>query len=147
SPMHTELLAGSLALLAVLAPLAAQGDHLFSVSSTNGQLRRVSPLTGAVLSSVQMVTNNNANVQGCTGLTCSPITGQLYAVMRDVSQPNVRKLAVVNPANGVATIQGVLSDNYAGLAFRPDGVLFGVTGDGASVPETLYTIDPATAQS
>src|SRR5262245_29365905 len=134
--MRHELLARSLALLAVVAPLAAQGDFLYSVSSTDGLLRRVNPLTGAVISSVQMVTNNNVNAQGCTGLSCDPATGQLYAIMREVSQPAVRKLARVNPANGSATILGVLNDNFAALAFRADGVLFAVTGDGAAVPET-----------
>src|SRR5262245_40983571 len=145
-PMRTALLPCSLALLAVAAPLAAQGDFLYSVSSTDGLLRRVNPLTGAVLSSVQMVTNNNVNAQGCTGLTCDPASGLLYAIMREVSQPAVRKLARVNPANGSATILGVLNDNFAALAFRADGVLFAVTGDGAAVPETLYTLNPANAQ-
>lgn len=144
--MRNELLACSLALGAVAAPLAAQGDFLYSVSSTDGLLRRVNPLTGAVLSSVQMVTNNNVNAQGCTGLSCDPTTGQLYAIMREVSQPTVRKLARVNPGNGAATILGALNDNFAALAFRPDGVLFAVTGDGALVPETLYTLNPANAQ-
>lgn len=35
----------------------------------------------------------------------------------------------------------------AGQAQTPDVILFGVTGDGAEVPETIYTIDPETADT
>ncbi len=40
---------------------------------------------------------------------------------------------------------GNLGDNFSSITFSPTGQLFGVTGDGATVPETLYEINPATA--
>jgi hypothetical protein len=40
-----------------------------------------------------------------------------------------------------------LNDNFAGITYRSDGILFGVTGDGGMVPETLFTINLANAQS
>jgi hypothetical protein len=116
------------------------------VSSTDGMLRRVNPMTGTTYSAVQMVTNNMVNAQGCTGLSLQPGTGLLYAIMREVSQPGVRKLASVDPNTGAATILGVFGDNFAGIAFRSDGVLFAVTGDGASVPESLYTLNTTNGQ-
>jgi hypothetical protein len=119
----------------------AQGDYLYSVTSTQGYLRKVDPLTGTTIQFTQMVTNNAVNAQGCTGLARNPVTGVLYAIMREVSQPTVRKLASINHLTGTATIIGALGDNFAGLAFRSDGTLFAVTGDGAVVPETLYTLD------
>jgi hypothetical protein len=123
----------------------AQGDDLISVTSTQGLLRRVNPLTGTTLQFAQMVTTTNVNVQGCTGLTRNPVNGVLYAIMRDVGAPTVRKLATINPQTAVATIIGPVGDNFAGVACRSDGTLFAVTGDGAVVPETLWTLDVNTA--
>jgi hypothetical protein len=125
----------------VASTVSAQGDHVYTVSTTDGMIRRINPLTGTTLSSVQMITTAPATVTGCNGLVRHPASGQLYAIVRDVSATSVRKLATVNPTTGSVTVIGALSDNLANLAFRADGVLFGVTGDGATVPETLYTID------
>jgi hypothetical protein len=55
-----------------------------------------------------------------------------------------RVLATVNPLTLHATTVGPLGDSFAQLEFLPDGTLYGVTGDGATVTETLYTIDTAT---
>src|SRR5262249_10923848 len=70
-----------------------------------------------------------------------PTNGLLYAIMREVGSTTVRKLASINPNTGAATIIGVLGDNFAALAFRSDGVLFALTGAGATVPATLYTVN------
>lgn len=143
----TSLLARSLLMLLMAATSSwAQGDHLYTVSSTDGMLRRVNPLTGTTYWSVQMVTNNLVNAQGCTGLALQPGTGTLFAIMREVTQLGVRKLASINPNTGAATILGLLGDNFAAIAFRSDGVLFAVTGDGATVPESLYTLNTANGQ-
>jgi hypothetical protein len=143
-PSSSSRLLSCLALVAALVP--AQGDHLYTVSSTDGMLRRVNPLTGATSWSVQMVTNNAVNAQGCTGLAYHPANGLLYAIMREVSQPSIRKLASINPNTGAATILGAFGDNFAGISFRSDGVLFAVTGDGATVPESIYTLNITNAQ-
>ena len=50
-------------------------------------------------------------------------------------------------AGEFAAIVGPLAQNFAGLAFRGDGVLFAISGDGAATPETLWTISTATAQA
>jgi hypothetical protein len=121
--------------------IPAQGDHLYTVSTLDGMLRRADPLTGITSFAVQMVTTSAVNVQGCNGLARHPLTGVLYAIVRDTGSFSVRKLATINPTTGSVTIIGVLGDTFANLAFRPDGVLFGVTGDGAVVPETLYTVN------
>jgi hypothetical protein len=132
----------------VAATLAGAQDHLFTVSSTDGMLRRVNPMTGTTYWSVQMVTNNAVNAQGCTGLALQPGTGTLFAIMREVSQPTVRKLASINPNTGAATILGALGANFAGIAFRSDGVLYGVTGDGSTTlpPESLFTLNTTNGQ-
>jgi hypothetical protein len=139
--MRTSLLVAFL--LATAIP--AQGDHLYTVTSTTGELRRVDPLTGADLWFVQMVTTTSQNVLSCTGLSYNPANGLLYAIVRVSGSQTVRRLAQIDPATGVTTVIGPLGDNFASLAIRIDGVCFAVTGDGATVPETLYTVDLTTA--
>jgi hypothetical protein len=136
----------SLVLCLLLAnAIPAQGDALYTVCVTDGFLRRVDPLTGLTTSSMQMVTTTSVNVLSCTGLSLHPSTGQLYAILRVTGSQTVRRLATVDPATGVVNVIGALNDNFASIAFRSDGVLFAVTGDGAVVPETLYTVDVNTA--
>lgn len=76
--------------------------------------------------------------------TPTELEGTLYAVVR-LSGVSGRVLVTIDPTTAVVTQIGNLGDNFATLAFRDDGQLFGVTGDGASVPETLYSIDKFTA--
>ncbi len=56
-----------------------------------------------------------------------------------------RRLATLDLATGNATNVGLLADNFSSLAFTSSGTLYGVTGDGATVPETLYTLNKTTA--
>jgi hypothetical protein len=56
-----------------------------------------------------------------------------------------RLLGKVNPATGVVTSIGPTSQQFAGIAWDITGTtLYGVTGDGATTPETLYTLNPST---
>lgn len=140
---------GTFAIVAVLVPAlslpaSAQGDELITVGSADGVLRVIDPVTGTTTRSVPIVTNASLNAVQCNGLARDPLSGQLFGIVRD-SGSSARKLAVVDPFTGVANIAGTLPDSFAGLAFRADGVLFGVTGDGANTPETLFTINPANA--
>lgn len=96
-------------------------------------------------------------ITGLTALTVHPkdpipvppakpteLEGTLYAVMK-LSGVSGRVLVTIDPTTSMVTLIGNLGDNFASIAFRDDGQLFGVTGDGASVPETLYLIDKFTA--
>lgn len=134
----------SVLLVSLCASAAAQGDYLFTVSEIEGLLRKVEPLNGQTAGSMQIVTTSNVLVQGCNGLARNPVSGVLYAIVREAIAPGVQKLATVDAQTGVATIIGPLGDIFAGLACRGDGALFGVTDDVASVPSTLWTISVAT---
>lgn len=79
-------------------------------------------------------------ITGMTGLTFDPTTYEAYIIMK-VSGVSGRVLGKINLANGVCTQVGNLGDNFATIEFREDGQLFGVTGNGATVPETMYLID------
>ena len=138
-----QSLAGLAICLLLAAPLLAGGDELFTVSPADGFLRVVDPLSGSTLRSTQIVTSTGPVVSGCNGLAVHPATGQLWALVRTIG--STRRLATIDPVTAVATVIGATADSFAGIAFRSDGVLFGVTGDGAVVPETLYQLDLNTA--
>lgn len=82
-------------------------------------------------------------INGITGLTFDPTTYEAYVIMK-LSGVSGRVLGKINLSNGVCTQIGNLGDNFANIEFREDGQLFGVTGNGATVPETMYTIDKTT---
>ncbi|MCA8949457.1 MAG: hypothetical protein KDE27_08130 [Planctomycetes bacterium] len=130
----------ALPLLATLLP--AQGDFLYTVSSVDGDLRVFDLQLGLTVSSVPITSTAGAATQ-CNGLTRDPTTGALYVLARFPGS-SARQLATLDPTTGTAVILGVPGDNFAGLACRIDGTLYGVTGDGAATPETLYTIDKTT---
>ncbi|MBI4638975.1 MAG: hypothetical protein HY727_21770 [Candidatus Rokubacteria bacterium] len=134
----------SLALVALLAAPARSADPvLYSVASSDDLLRVIDPTTGATLSSVPM-TLSGATVEKALGLATHPATNQLWAILKLLGNP-LRELAIVDPATGVATSIGNTGDSFAGIAFDCDGRLFGVTGDGASTPETLFTLSTTDA--
>lgn len=83
-------------------------------------------------------------ITGINGLTTHPCKGEIYAICKQ-SATTGRTLGKFNPQTGVVTIIGNLGDNFSSISFREDGQLFGVTGDGANTPETLYLIDHTTA--
>ncbi|MCR9246883.1 MAG: hypothetical protein NXI31_17760 [bacterium] len=135
----------AIATIALTTAALAQGDFLYTVTNSDDQLRTVDLATGGTTSSVTMSTGTSSPTQ-CNGLTRDPTTGVLYLAARFPSS-NARQLATVDPTSGACVIIGQLSERFAGLACRIDGTLYGVTGDGANTPETLYTIDKATAAS
>jgi len=83
-------------------------------------------------------------VTGINGAAKNPLTGQIYAIAK-VSGVSGRVLCIFNPADATMTQLGNLGDNFSSITFSPSGQLFGVTGNGATVPETLYDIDPSNA--
>ncbi|MFM2125721.1 MAG: hypothetical protein RL328_2172, partial [Acidobacteriota bacterium] len=133
--------------LAIVAAFAA-----FSVS-TYAQARlfggdpgqnlyyEVNTTTGVFLTS-QAVSLPSFTVTGINAMTVDPTTGTVYIIAKTGSG---RRLATLNLSTGAATDIGNLGDNFATLAFTTSGQLYGVTGDGATVPETMYTINKTNA--
>ncbi len=87
-------------------------------------------------------------VTGINGLTRNPANGLYYAIVKVSGAPNNnRKLCTYNPAVDSLYEVGNLGSNFSSITFSPSGQLFGVTGDGATPPETLYDIDPTNANT
>lgn len=131
-------------LLIGLSPVAvkAQAD-LFCVDPFTDAYHILNRTTGAAATS-GVLSVAGFTVTGANGAALHPTTHEMFVILK-LSGVAGRVLATVDRTTGVCTQIGNLGDNFSCLAFTSAGVLYGVTGDGASVPETLYTIDTATA--
>lgn len=110
-----------------------------------GALYRFDVDTGAyTLGTGIQVTLAGFTITGINSVTVDPTDGLVYAVLK-VAAVSGRVLATIDVNTGIATQIGNLGDNFSSLSFREDGQLFGATGDGATVPETLFLINKATA--
>ena len=83
-------------------------------------------------------------VTGLNSIAYNPVNKKHYAILK-VSGVSGRVLGTIDLSNAVCTSIGNLGDNFSSLTFDSNGKLFGATGDGASVPEALYEINPANA--
>src|SRR5262245_53220386 len=114
--------------LTLLTVLPAYARHiLYSISRDDSQLRVVDPSTGETISSVPITLAGGIVLSG-NGLATHPATGKLFALLTLVGQPG-RQLVTINPVTGVATSIGNTGDQFAGLAFNSNGILFAVVGD------------------
>jgi Secretion system C-terminal sorting domain len=82
-------------------------------------------------------------ITGMNGLAMDPTTFETYVIMK-LSAVTGRVLGKIDLTTGVCTQVGNLGDNFSSITFGPDGQLYGATGNGATVPETLYKIDKTT---
>ena len=118
---------------------------LYSVSQRDDQLRIIDTSDVIQTTGSVAITLAGEIVEGANGLASDPTDNdKLYAILKLQGQAG-RQLVTIDPATGVATSIGNTGDRFGGLAFSPAGVLYDVTGDGAGVPETLYTLNKATA--
>ena len=87
------------------------------------------------------------SIKSATGLATDPTTGTIYGVVFLASNTGKnRTLVTINPSTLVVTKVATLGqDGIADIAFMLDGTLVGVTGDGATNPENLYSINKTTA--
>jgi len=145
---------GQIWIISVLASIliigmtgGAMGDlgDLYGVDRDSNLLRVIDRTDASTISSVP-ITLEGKTVNGGQGAAIDPTTGTLWAIVKTCSNDddkcisNVadggckfcsRELVTIIPASGDATSIGVLGDKYAGLEFKSDGTLLGLTGDGA----------------
>ena len=140
----TMLRTYSLSLLGALlllgpAFLQAQNDYyaVYSPDQDSALLATVNVVTGVETNALP-VTLNGTLMQGCTGMALDPVTGNVYVVAKNGS---TFTLAIIDLNTGVLSSPVTLPDKFAGITFDNAGTLYGVTGDGASTPETVYVID------
>ncbi len=135
----TSLLLSALAIGKASAAPMLYGINPYNNSAFNHGLYQIDPTNGAIIST-KVITLAGEVVKGGNGLATNPITGELFAILK-LKDQNGRELVTLDPMTGIATSIGNTGDKLAGLTFDDSGTLYGVSGDGASVPETLFTID------
>jgi PA domain/Secretion system C-terminal sorting domain/Calx-beta domain len=118
------------------------------------QVYTVSPFTNKIYTiptnTYQATTEVTATLTGFTvlginSISYDPSTSQYYVVVKVGTGATPRRLGTLNPITGVITDIGSLGDRFSGLTFSTTGNLWGVTGNGATCSECLYTINKATA--
>ena len=122
---------------------------LYAVDKNSDVLRVLDRTDASTISEVT-ITLEGETVFGAQGLAIDPTTGKLWAVIK--TEPGgggsgERQLVTINPASGVATFIGVLGDTYAGLEFNSAGTLYGLSGDGADVPESIFILSKTTGSA
>ncbi len=96
------------------------------------------------------VTAVGATVTGINSMVAHPTTGQVFAVAK--ISGSERHLGTIDIATGVLTSIAPFPSGFrfSSIQWTGDGAtLYGVTGNGAgapATPETLYSINPATAE-
>lgn len=108
-------------------------DSIWSIDTlTFDAVNRIAPsLSGAV-------------VTGATGMAFDPCGLQTYIILK-LAGVSGRVLATIDLSTGNCAQIGNLGDNFSSIVFDRNGQLFGLTGDGANVPETFFSIDKTTA--
>ncbi len=115
---------------------------LYSVSPYDPILYRHNPDYTAAVTHTIMV--SGFNVSGANGMAVHPLTDEVYVLLK-LQGVTGRMLGTIDLTTGEAITIGNLGDNFAGIAFDNNGTLYGVTGDGANVSESFYSINTATA--
>ncbi len=144
-PLSVAFLVVTLFLLSFT--LSANAQTLYSCESafggTNPLLHTINPNTGATLTTTE-IRLAGQTVRGCNGMAKDPETGVCYMIINvsgGSNQPTPRILATIDINTGVADEIGNTGLAFAGIAFTPDGTLYGLTGDqDGSVIPTIFTL-------
>jgi len=129
--------------------LSANAQTLYSCVSplddVGALLHTINPNTGATLTTTEIILRGQ-ELRGCNGLAQDPMTGVCWIMLSfpgggGDETPGARRLATIDVDTGVATEIGNTGLPFAGIAFTPDGTLYGLTGDqdGAAIP-TIFTL-------
>lgn len=116
---------------------------LFAPSPFQNHVYRLDPATLQALETIDPVLTD-ATVSGSTGFAEDPTDRSLYAVVKVAA---TRSLARLDAMTATYTAVAPLSDRFSSITFDSAGQLYGVTGNGATVPETLYKLDKVTGEA
>ena len=120
---------------------------LYTVSPGDDTLRTID-VADATTTSSKVMSLDGSVITGATGLATHPATGELWVILKLQGLMGNRALATIDHETGEATLVGLTGDAFANITFNEDGsVLWGVTGDGALFPESLFTIDQSDAST
>jgi hypothetical protein len=116
---------------------------LYAPSPFQNRVYRLDPVTLATLETLVPALPDQV-ISGANAFAEDPTTRALYAVLK---LPDGRYLARFDAVAAAYTLVAPLTDRFASIAFDTAGQLFGVTGNGAAAPETLYRLDKVTGEA
>ncbi|MCK4660438.1 MAG: hypothetical protein KAV82_13020, partial [Phycisphaerae bacterium] len=109
-------------------PGGGDDDALYAVERMGGEgspgLFKVDPSNGSLT-----LVGNLEGIEKCLGLSAHPLTGEFYAIVVEVGFRSGRSLAIIDRTTAGVTIVGPLTRFLCDLAFRDDGVLYGICGN------------------
>ena len=118
-----------LAMTLFAASPRASAQVLYAVDgggmATSSNLYTINPSNGAVQSTIGAVTLAG-NPVPISGLTFDPTDGVLFGT----TNSGATQLVTINPATAQATSDGTIGLSMQGLAFAPNGILFGYSKAG-----------------
>lgn len=123
-----------------LLALPNANAQLFNVVAANDDSLFVLDGTANVIEKIGITETNSNPIQGYTGMAVNPTNSTIYVVVKG----SPRYLATLDEAANTITKIADLSDNISGIAFNTQGILYGITGDGAATPKNLYMINTST---
>ncbi|MDD3497922.1 MAG: BspA family leucine-rich repeat surface protein [Candidatus Moranbacteria bacterium] len=106
-------------------------------------LRMIDEDDFAGLTSDEIAVDTAENIFSAHGATVDPTNNDVYAVLWLSS--NGRSLVKIDMDNYEAEFIGTMSDNFSNIAFSDSGTLYGITGDGANIPSSLFEINKTDA--
>jgi uncharacterized repeat protein (TIGR01451 family) len=127
--------------------LPAPPDRTYYAEHGDNYVYVINPYTGETLDDIYVELDlPDDYINGLSALAKDPTTDKLWAMadMDDGYYGN-RVLITIDPFTGEAALIGDPGDYFSALAFDLSGTLYAVTGDGAHVPETLYTLSKTDA--
>ncbi len=121
--------------------------ELFACDNPNDgdeEFHKIDLLDGSHISTSQSIIDGFPSVYiGCTGMAQDPTSGIYYVIGKDFMTDD-RYLASIDPVYGYGTLIGSPVEKFSSLAFLSDGSLRGMTGSGATNPDTIYDINTST---
>eukprot|EP00931_Biecheleriopsis_adriatica_P043399 TRINITY_DN24813_c0_g1_i1.p1 TRINITY_DN24813_c0_g1~~TRINITY_DN24813_c0_g1_i1.p1 ORF type:complete len:302 (+),score=28.71 TRINITY_DN24813_c0_g1_i1:53-907(+) len=90
-------------------------------------------------------TNSNLTPYQGNGITCDPLTGDYYMIMRYSENTTDTLLSTVDPATGSAVAIGSMGLMFSAITACSDGSLYALSGQSSSIPDSsqnrLFKVD------
>ena len=94
------------------------------------------------LNTTETLTSTTGSVDGINGAAVQPCSGAIYV---NYKVGATRYLGILDTVSNLITEVGAFGDNVASITFGADyDELYAVTGDGAAISETLFSVDITT---
>lgn len=114
---------------------------IYRTTLYNGDFTKSDPIT---LEEIEtgLFTSATGEIEGILGVAVQPCSGIPYVIYKVESN---RYFGTIDLNTNIISEISILDDQFATLTFGEDyDELFAITGNGASVPETLYSVDITT---